>query len=297
MMTHRLIRFMLMIALFGSLQVQSQDLESLLERYAGDNASGYVEPLVSAFGANMNSGWYYRAKTPQSGFHFNIRLNAMATMFKDDQRTFTASTEGYFTPVQDVETPTIIGNGEGTSVSNEGFGTVFTFPGGYDIGSFALAVPTLTIGSIAGTEASIRYISATANEDIGEIKLFGYGLRHNISQYFPTLLIDVSAGFGYTKLDVGDILNASATTFHLQAGKSFSVLNLYGGLAYESSSADISYTYTESGTPLDVNIEVDGKNKFRMTFGAGLSLLFMHLNIDYNIGSLNLVNAGLSFGL
>ncbi len=297
MMTHRLIRFMLMIALFGSLQVKSQDLESLLERYAGDNASGYVEPLVSAFGANMNSGWYYRAKTPQSGFHFNIRLNAMATMFKDDQRTFIASTEGYFTPVQDVETPTIIGNGEGTSVSNEGFGTVFTFPGGYDIGSFALAVPTLTIGSIAGTEASIRYISATANEDIGEIKLFGYGLRHNISQYFPTLLIDVSAGFGYTKLDVGDILNASATTFHLQAGKSFSVLNLYGGLAYESSSADISYTYTESGTPLDVNIEVDGKNKFRMTFGAGLSLLFLHLNIDYNIGSLNLVNAGLSFGL
>ena len=282
--------------LLSSFSLQAQSIESLLERYTGQNAAGFIEPLVTSFGANINSGWYYEAAIPQEGFHFNVRVNAVATLFKDDQRTFLATTEGVFQPVQTVETSTIIGSPQGARVEGEN-GTSFTFPGGYDINSFALAVPTITVGSIRGTEASLRYFSTTATEDIGKIELFGYGIRHNISQYLPLSPVDIAAGFGYTRLDVGDIVSASGYILQANVGKKFAVAHVYGGLAYESSQAEINYTFSLNGQNQQINIDVDGKNKFRFTVGAGLNLFFLHLNIDYNIGNVNVVNGGVSFGL
>jgi hypothetical protein len=288
---------LLVLGLFlSSIPLQAQSIESLLERYTGKNATGYIEPLVTAFGANVNSGWYYQAAIPQRGFHFNIRLNAVATLFKDDSRTFMATTEGAFRPEKTVETSTIIGSPQGASVEGEN-GTTFTFPGGYDINSFALAVPTVTVGSIYGTEASLRYFSTTATEDIGKIELFGYGIRHNISQYIPLSPVDIAAGFGYTRLDVGDIVSASGIILHANVGKKFSVAHVYGGMAYESSKAEINYTFSQGGDNQQINIDVDGKNKFRFTIGAGLNLFFLHLNVDYNIGDVNVVNGGVSLGL
>jgi hypothetical protein len=43
--------------------LQAQGLEESLQKMLGDNAKGYVQPLVTGFGAGMNSGLYRKAST------------------------------------------------------------------------------------------------------------------------------------------------------------------------------------------------------------------------------------------
>lgn len=271
-------------------------LESLVERYTGANADDYLEPLVTAFGANLNSGLYRNAHIPQSGLHIDLRINAMLALFSDNQKTFIATTEGYFRPVQEFEAPTVVGSGKGAAVRSPQQ-TEFTFPGGYELESFILAAPIVTVGSVAGTEASMRFFSANLSEDIGNLSLFGLGARHNISQYIPLSPVDLAAGFFYHNFKIGDIIESHSYIAHAEVSKSFSILELYGGLGYESTTASINYTFDALGQSEDVSIDITGKNKFRTTLGLALNFLMLHLNMDYNIGHQNLVNLGLSFGL
>ncbi|HDT12064.1 MAG TPA: hypothetical protein ENO01_00250, partial [Candidatus Marinimicrobia bacterium] len=44
-------------------ELRAQSLEESLQRMLGENARGYVQPLVTGFGAGMNSGLYRKAST------------------------------------------------------------------------------------------------------------------------------------------------------------------------------------------------------------------------------------------
>ena len=39
----------------------SQTLQGALTQLNGEGAKRYVSPIVSAFGANMNAGWYHKS--------------------------------------------------------------------------------------------------------------------------------------------------------------------------------------------------------------------------------------------
>ncbi len=271
-------------------------LESLLERYTGENAAGFIRPLVTGFGADLNSGLYQSAYVPKGGLHLNIRINGMLALFSSDQKTFLASTQGYFYPPEgEVKTATVVG-GRGTTVTGTG-GTKFRFPDGYDLKSLLIGAPTITIGSIAGTEASLRYMSYKTGADIGVISLFGIGARHSISQYIPLSPVDIAAGVFYHHFRVGDIIKNNVYSVHAEAGKSFTFLDVYGGIAWESNKASIRYTADIFGHTEKISINVTGKNRFRGTFGLGFNLLVVHLNLDYSVGRQRVLNAGLSVGL
>jgi len=82
---------------FVSAGVIAQDgnLEETLQALSEDAAKQYVAPLSSAFGTNLNGGWFHRApEAKMKAFHLEFGLVAMGTFFTEENRTF--STSGQF---------------------------------------------------------------------------------------------------------------------------------------------------------------------------------------------------------
>jgi hypothetical protein len=80
---------------FTALAAAAQSLDTALVNLAEDAARSYFGPIVSGFGANLNSGWFHRAPPPkifspgfEAGFVF------MGASFKNAPEHF--STEGRF---------------------------------------------------------------------------------------------------------------------------------------------------------------------------------------------------------
>ncbi len=69
----------------------SQSIDETLSHLSSDAGSAYVEPIISAFGSNMNSGWV-NGVPPATllGLHFQVRLIVIGTFLQDANRTFFA---------------------------------------------------------------------------------------------------------------------------------------------------------------------------------------------------------------
>ncbi|GJQ20890.1 MAG: hypothetical protein HBSIN02_12450 [Bacteroidia bacterium] len=74
------------------------DLEATLGNLAQDAAKAYIAPIVSGFGADLNSGWFHRAPwaTP-FGFDLEFGLVAMGTIMEESHRSFTLEGNFHFT--------------------------------------------------------------------------------------------------------------------------------------------------------------------------------------------------------
>lgn len=69
-----------------------RSLEETIRSLTGDAAAAYVAPISSAFGANLNSGWFRRApKAKKLGFDFSAGFVAMGSVFPDDADHFEVS--------------------------------------------------------------------------------------------------------------------------------------------------------------------------------------------------------------
>jgi len=277
--------------------LHAQDLEDYVSKYTSENGKGYMQPLADAFGASINSGLYHGARIPTFGFNIYIGVETMMALIADDQKFFTATTGDPFSPATSAKTSTIFGSTTGASVTGTG-GTVYNFPGGLDVSKVPLAVPQVTVGSILGTEATLRFIQVTLDDNYGKVKLFGFGVRHSISQYLPNFPIDLAAGFFIQKLEVGDIIEANAKYFGVQGSYSKSIFTFYGGVGFESANLDISYDF-ESGedSASTISFDLDADNSARFTAGVAFNLLVMKLHADYNFGAQKVVGIGLGFGM
>jgi hypothetical protein len=134
-------------------------VQNQISVYSGPNAVGYLQPLTNAFGAALNSAFGYSAYIPTSSFHLSIEAPVMGVYFEDTDRTFRAATEAGFQPSQHVTAPTVAGSGHAVTVTGAG-GVSYSFPGGLDLNSFALVVPQLRMGSVAGTVVEHRVRNA-----------------------------------------------------------------------------------------------------------------------------------------
>lgn len=71
---------------------EDKDLEETLQKLSSDAAKKYVAPVVSGFGSNLNAGWFHRAPMANMlGFDLEIGVVAMGTLFKDENKRFSAS--------------------------------------------------------------------------------------------------------------------------------------------------------------------------------------------------------------
>ncbi|MDM7926586.1 MAG: hypothetical protein QUS35_11280 [bacterium] len=275
--------------------VHAGEVEDFVSKYTGENGEGYMQPLADAFGASLNSGLYHDARISRVRIRLYVGMEAMMATVGPDQKTFKAKTEN-FSPEQTVEAPTLFGKNEPVTVTGTG-GTVYTFPGGMNFKRLPIAVPQATIGGIAGTDLTVRWFATSSAKDLGDIKLMGWGVRHSLSQYMPLLpLVDIAAGYYSQSFKVGDIVDAKATLISLQASVTKTVLVVYGGVGFESSKLDVAYEHNEAGSePVKIGFELEGKNKMRMTVGAGLNLPGINIHGEYNIGTQSVLSAGFGF--
>jgi hypothetical protein len=277
--------------------VAQNPFEDAVEQLNSDNVKGYLQPWVTSFGSDLNSGFYHTADIGTLGLTLRIDFIGMGTFIGDKQKKY--KTKNPFDG-SEVETASIFGE-LGTTVSPDSL-VSYQFQNGQVKTSFIpFAVPQLTVGDLYGTQGVIRFIQLPEMDNIPKVSLLGFGVRHNISRYIPAVPLDISAGLFYQTLDIGDLFEASTFMIGAQASKSFSVLTLYGGIQYESISMDINYVYqgTIPGyTPPDtkISLSIDGESQFRGTVGFNLQLLAFNLFADINLGSAISASGGFGFG-
>ena len=272
--------------------------------YTGENAVGYLQPLVNAFGAALNTGFGYSAYIPATSFHIGFEFPVMGVFFDDEDKTFLATTEPGFDPVTEAEVPTVVGSGQAVVVPGTG-GAQFAFPGGFDLNSFGLVVPQIRLSSLAGLEAVVRWLAYEDTDgDVGEIDMFGIGGRYNLSQFMgeaPPL--DVAAGVLWQTLDVGTndfgnpFSSADALSVQLQGSKrmpvGFATFEPYGIVAYENLDVDLQYS---DASDQQVDVPLEGENSFRFTIGAGINFVAGQVWADYSFADTSNFSFGLALG-
>ena len=265
----------------------AQTLEESIEILSGDAAKAYVNPIVSAFGANINGGWFHQA--PKARFlDWDLEISAIMMVspfnssddtftqsgrfrFTNDQaRTLTADLEDDLSPSQydallnsitsqyfpvNIYGPTIVGKSynsddPGNTGIHIGFPStdvhysVEGVPGeqvvtvnNQDIvlpvggllekyPALPLTTPQLTIGTLAGTKMSIRYLPEIKMVDnLGSLKYFGVGIQHNPGVWFPIPIpVDFALSFTTQSLQIGNFASASATNYGVNVSKTFGLV-------------------------------------------------------------------------
>jgi len=281
----------LMVFLGMSSARGDSSLEKAIKAFSQDYVSGYIQPFGDFFGANMGAGWYHSAAIPQMGFNLSVNIVAMGSIVGDAQKTFTANS-----PIGSFATPTVFGDKTGGRITDPNTGLSYGGSGGaLNAPLFPLATLQLHIGSVYGTELIVRGLPIPEVSGAPKVTFFGLGVRHSISQYLVEFPVDIAAGVFWNTIKFGDLIDMKSIAFGAQASKSFAVLEVYGGFAYEKSSMDLTYTSTAAGTP-NVTLSLDGANTFRATVGLGLNLAILHIYGDANFGSVTNFSAGLGFG-
>ena len=324
-------RFIKLIVLAGLLIAFSRplsaqdDLGKQLSKVAGDNAVNYVSPLLSAWGADLNSGFYHSADL-HDVLGFDIGLKAGAVLVKDADKTFgfvmpdhitlnylgvkytlDAGT-GYDKVIPNA--PTAVGSGTGVPVKVKSTflvpqlrgQTILTTPQGFDMKYVPLLMPQAAIGLPFGLEVIGRFVpTLTLPKSVGKVNFIGFGLRYSLDQHIPLLPFDLAIHFMTQKLTVSDmndnkILGATGTAYGIEASKSLIVLTVYGGYQFEKSRWSIeSYNYSDPTTLTSLTVpgfSVDGKDKSRFHAGVRFLLLIVNIHADYSFATQPVLAAG-----
>jgi hypothetical protein len=295
---HILLAVLAIAAIGGN--AQAQTLEERLQKFGTDYAKGYVGPFGEAFGAALSTGWYHNADI-STGIDVYVGLKVMLMPIPDDSKTFKMVSPWNQT-VQEV--PTVFGDQQ-VPISGAPSGVEpSVYPGGYNLTWSPMLTPHISVGNIFGTRLMLRFLPEISLGDYGKFSMFGIGVQHSISQYIPLVPLEFSAMIAYQKFSLGDLISAHAFTFGVQASKSFAILTVYGGLAYESSTFSFSYTakFTDPLNPtltksVPVGFDIDGKNSVRATVGFAVSLGFVKINADYSLAAQSVASAGIGVGI
>lgn len=280
---------------------QSQ-LELTIQQFRSSEVGGYVQPLGDLFGANMNAGLFHSAAVPQKGFHIRIDVIGMVAPVGEQYKVYDATLPSGFVPQGgSYKTATVFG-GRGTTFKDVSSGLEYRGSDGIvRVTAFPLLVPQLTIGSLFGTEATVRYMRTpqlSQNWFPTRSILFGIGLRHSISQYLRSPEVDVSIGAFYSSFALGDIIDVRAQAVNLSVSKTVSLFTPYIGLGYERSTMHLHYDFRGEGEqyPRLVDIVIEGANRFRVTGGLMIDLQALRLFADANFGNVHHYSGGIGFG-
>jgi len=281
----------------SSVVIAQSRVETSLQQFSAEAARGYIQPLADLTSANLNSGFYNSAEIPYFGLHLRLDILVMGGLVTDEMKTYRAPLPSNFQGGS-FETATIVGGKGGTFVNP--FDSLSTYRGGDGIISatlIPLAVPQLTVGALVGTEVTVRYfpLKSPAGEDLPDTKLFAFGIRHSISSYVKALPLDIAIGYMYTRFQAEELIDYKGSLIALHASKSFSLVTLYGGIAWENGTLDAKYEDTNQPAGTKVEVHLDATNSVRFTVGGKISLGFFSLAADANIASVTNFTGGIGF--
>lgn len=313
----RLMVAAILLSLLWALPSRAGDgaLDDLLAPVSQSYAEGYLAPLIHGFGINTNTGLFHTAKIPKTRFTFHVGIKAMATSLNDADKIFRIVRSVDLSDFSDPGDPwygddgTLVLEGPTVFGAEDESGRVTAYWNGLpvyqiegitslvDLDYVLFATPEVSVGGIAGLRATLCWLPTKTLGDLGDLDYFGFGAAYGVSHFMPTLPVDVSVGFFYQNLDVGESLKTSATSIYGAVSKSVALVTVYAGAAKESSSMDVTYTYQGEGgnTPSDISFSIDGVQTARGTLGATLNL-GVKLNAEIGFGKLTTYSAGLLFG-
>jgi len=324
--------------------VYGGNFQDELQKLAEANAKLYMQPGATAFGTNMNSGLFYRAKT-HGVLGFDVGVRAMMAFVPDDDLeydfqlpsaipiTVPGVSEPFEIPTSslfsnpDLIAPTVFGSDDGHWINADPdaieqalsdslgipIGTLSTsellalaeqvmiyVPPGIDLTTIPFLMLQGSVGLPMNSEIMLRLVPPTKIAgDIGEISLFGFGIKHSLSQYIPMCPVHIAGQFSYQSLKVGDVIESNHTSFYAIASKSFIVVEPYIGLGFEKSTLSVDYTIDYPANPLidgtKVSFDLDGDNSFHARFGMNVKFLLLGINAEYALGNYNVATLGLYF--
>jgi Family of unknown function (DUF6588) len=305
---------LILVVLLLAVTASAEDVNSKLQQLGETYSRAYIQPLITALGINQNSGLYHTAGIPGTGrISINVGLKVMTTAIDDADKVFMltdrvdahllnpAIPSGTMVPVviagptvfgskdtQGTITPDLSGLSSGVASQLTGLNGV---SGLTDTSLFPSFTPEISVAGLMGLRATVRWLPDMDLGDYGKIKYKGYGLQYGINELVPTLPLDVMAGFFKQDLDLGDALETSAFSTFVAASKAFTVATVYGGLALETSSVDVTYTFSGQ----TVTYEMDGEQDVRATIGGTLNL-GMKLNAEMSVGDSTNYTFGVLYG-
>lgn len=303
-----------------------EGLSTQLSKVAGTNAVNYLTPLFSAWGADLNSGFYHSADL-HDVLGFDVGLKAGAVLIKDQDKVFDFLLPDHITyngvTLQagvDYDnvipgSPTAVGASTGKTVAVKVKQTSsfvpfrgqtilnFTTPQGFDMKYAPLLMPQAAIGLPFGLEVIGRFApNITLPNNVGKVNFIGFGLRHSIDQYIPMIPIDIAIHFMTQKLTISDmsdvkILGASGTAYGIEVSKSLALFTVYGGYQIEKSTWTLEpYSYIDPLTAASIKLSgfsVDGQNTSRFHAGVRILLLIINIHADYSFAKQPVVAAGI----
>ena len=298
-------------------------------------AEGYTAPIGKTLTYALNSGWATSAKTHKK-LGFGLTIGGAAPFVPDVDQVFTP------TGLTSLSVPsgslsTVFGEGGdqelnfsfsesvlGNEIEYEG---KLSFPGGLKdelpLGTVPAPIIQASVGVVFDTDLLVRFIP-TMEMQGSTFSLTGFGLKHNIMQYFGpldklplnvSLLAAISkASFEYDLSDStfgGNSTNRKMTfeadTFTIQALASIDlpIISAFAGLGYNAGdsqfnvSGDYSIDYGITGIgprilkdPISIASDASGVMGI---VGARLNLLFLKIFANYTIQEYNTLTAGISF--
>ncbi|KGO92589.1 DUF6588 family protein [Flavobacterium subsaxonicum] len=304
----------------GRVGAQTEELEQV-GRLISDAlffSDQYITPATDAAVYQAASGWITSPKKPELwdvtlALHTNIfftpQRDRKFTIYNSDF-TFFQLEEGTSATV-----PTALGNKDQVYLSGQLGDSEIRLETPQGMNMQVVAYPYLqgSLGLLYGTELVIKY-SPQVNLKKSDYQVYGFGLKHNVSQYFKSLFDkkihlavlgawskeDVSFEFLNVKTDYGTLginqINGLVDTYQLQASgsKEFGNFEVMGSFMYSVS--DVKYKVGgETGTieetiPLQqiLNSRLKSIYKTRINYIGEAA-------IKYNIGKFN-VQTILAFG-
>ena len=298
-------------------------------------AEGYTAPIGKTLTYALNSGWATSAKTHKK-LGFGLTIGGAAPFVPDVDQVFTP------TGLTSLSVPsgslsTVFGEGGdqelnfsfsesvlGNEIEYEG---KLSFPGGLKdelpLGTVPAPIVQASVGVVFDTDLLVRFIP-TMEMQGSTFSLTGFGLKHNIMQYFgplDKLPLNVSvlaaiskASFEYDLSDStfgGNSTNRKMTfeadTFTIQALASIDlpIVSAFAGLGYNAGdsqfnvSGDYSIDYGITGIgprilkdPISIASDASGVMGI---VGARLNLSFLKIFANYTIQEYNTLTAGISF--
>ncbi len=248
------------IAFLASRPAFAQQLPDVIADVGAEYAELYLQPVVNAFGADINAGLIHTAKVGGGALPFDLFLGVkvMGALIPDIDRTLNIAYETPYTfhapdgnrydlPVtfRINDGPTVFGDTSPGIVTGNVRQTVHpgadgldntpddivvdstvsfnVLPGLYDGSIAPLAVPQLGIGSLAGTDLIVRYLPRVSDENYGHLQFVGIGLRHSVDRYIPGLPFRIAGHFMMQRLLITNTASEEIlTTSSIAAGVAIS---------------------------------------------------------------------------
>jgi hypothetical protein len=112
---------LLIFSMTVTAQNNDRSLRGTLQLLSEDAARSYLAPVSSAFGTDLNSGWFHRApKAKIMGFSFEVGFVGMGAFFPDDSKSFSKTGQFIFSEQEAIQ---LVTNNPNTSLTYEQLST------------------------------------------------------------------------------------------------------------------------------------------------------------------------------